>query len=50
VANRGYDAKSLRPRALAQLRVTLATTEEKLYGLQEALAEARKPFWRRWLG
>ena len=35
---------------LVALAVRVAVAETKAKGLQEALAEARRPFWRRWLG
>jgi hypothetical protein len=31
-------------------KVAAATAEGEAKGLREALAEARRPFWRRWLG
>ena len=34
--------------AAARERATVAEAEGR--GLREALAEARRPFWRRWLG
>jgi hypothetical protein len=34
--------------AAERLRATVAAEEAK--GLREALAEARRPFWKRWLG
>ena len=30
--------------------MALAAAEAGIQGLREALAEARRPFWRRWLG
>lgn len=35
---------------LAQTRANLAAIEKEMHELREALAEARKPFWRRWRG
>ena len=43
------EATAARERATAA-EVRAATVEGRLAGLQEALAEARKPIWRRWLG
>jgi chromosome segregation ATPase len=34
----------------AKAEVQAATAEGEAKGLREALAEARRPFWRRWLG
>jgi hypothetical protein len=31
-------------------RIAAAAAEGEVRGLREALAEARRPFWRRWLG
>jgi hypothetical protein len=31
-------------------QVTAASAEGEVKGLREALAEARRPFWRRWMG
>jgi flagellar biosynthesis/type III secretory pathway protein FliH len=31
-------------------RIAAAAAEGELKGLREALAEARRPFWRRWVG
>ena len=31
-------------------KVAAAAAEGEAKGLREALAEARRPFWRRWLG
>ena len=36
--------------ALAETRTNLTAVEGELYRLREALAEARRPWWRRWLG
>ena len=35
---------------LADLAVRVAAAESEARGLREALTEARRPFWRRWLG
>lgn len=35
---------------LATERIRAAVASEEAKGLREALAEARRPFWRRWLG
>ncbi len=32
-----------------EARIQAASTEGKAKGLREALAEAQRPFWRRWL-
>jgi hypothetical protein len=31
-------------------KVAAALAEGEVKGLREALAEARRPFWRRWIG
>ncbi len=33
-----------------EARVRAAAAEAEARGLREALAEARRPFWRRWFG
>jgi len=35
---------------IEEARVRAASAEAELRGVREALEEARKPFWRRWLG
>lgn len=30
--------------------IRAAASEAEVKGLREALAEARRPFWRRWIG
>jgi hypothetical protein len=47
-AERGRADAAEREREEARIRAAAAEAEAK--GLREALAEARRPFWRRWLG
>ena len=47
-AERARAAQAEREREEARIRAAAAEGEAK--GLREALAEARRPFWRRWLG
>jgi hypothetical protein len=47
-AERARTAQAEREREDARVRAAAAEGEAK--GLREALAEARRPFWRRWLG
>lgn len=47
------EAKALaarRAEELAAERLRAAVAGEEAKGLREALAEARRPFWRRWMG
>ncbi len=37
-------------RGREEARIRAATAEGEAKGLRLALAEARRPFWRRWLG
>ena len=46
-AERARAAQAEREREEARIR---AAAEGEARGLREALAEARRPFWRRWLG
>ncbi len=47
-AERAWAAQAEREREEARVRAAAAEGEAK--GLRDALAEARRPFWRRWLG
>ena len=54
-AERGRAAKAEAERDAARAereaaKVAAAAAEGEAKGLREALAEARRPFWRRWLG
>ena len=52
-AQRAKTAQAERDAARAEreaAKVAAASAEGEARGLREALAEARRPFWRRWLG
>ena len=48
VAERARTAQAEREREEARIRAAMAEAAGK--GSREALAEARRPFWRRWIG
>jgi len=46
----GHERPEAKIHACATTRVRAAAAEGEAKGLREALAEAKRPFWRRWLG